>query len=75
MSNYLRTTIILSIANALLVAVGVLMLPSILLAVAWAFGALVIHAIAMIWVAVSELNAEFGSRDRHPTAIKWELYR
>jgi len=60
MSNYLRSTVILSIANALLVAVGVLLLPSLALAVVWAIGALVVHAIALIWVAVAELNAEFG---------------
>lgn len=78
MTNYLRNTIILSIANALLVAVGVLILPSLALAVVWAIGALAVHAFALIWVAVAELNAEFGSRERHPTARKYdksELYR
>jgi len=78
MTNYLRNTIILSIANALLVAVGVLLLPSLVLAVVWAIGALIVHAFALIWVGYAELRAEFGSRERHPTAkraIKWELYR
>ena len=69
-NHYLRNTIILSVANALLVAVGVLLLPSLVLAVVWAFGALVVHAVALIWVAVAELNAEFGSRERHPTSHK-----
>ena len=78
MNTYLRNTIILSIANALLVAVGVLVLPSLTLAVLWAVGALVVHFVALVWVAVAELNAEFGSRDNHPTARKYaqaELYR
>jgi hypothetical protein len=68
MNNYLRTTIILSIANALLVAVGVLLLPSLVLSVLWAIGSLAFHFVALVGVAVHELNAEFGSRDRHPTA-------
>lgn len=70
MNNYLRNTIILSIANALLVAVGVLLLPSLVLGVLWAIGSLAFHFVALVGVAVYELNAEFGSRERHPTANK-----
>jgi hypothetical protein len=75
MDTYLRNTIILSIANALLVAVGVMVLPSLTLAVLWAVGALVIHFVALVWVAVAELNAEFGYRDNHPTRAGLGRYR
>lgn len=70
MTNYLRNSIILSIANALLVAVGVLLLPNLALGLLWALGSLAFHFVALVAVAVWELNAEFGSRDRHPTARK-----
>jgi len=70
MNNFLRNTVILSIANVLLVAVGVWLLPSLALALVWAIGCLIVHFVVLVGVAVYELNAEFGSRERHPTAIK-----
>jgi len=68
MTKYLRTTIVLSIIHSLLVALGVILLPSLVLGAIWASSALVVHTIILTLVGYYELRAEFGSRQRHPTA-------
>lgn len=70
MTNYLRNSIILMLVNAVLISVGVLVLPNLALGLLWALGSLAFHFVALAFVAVWELYAEFGSRERHPTARK-----
>ncbi len=63
-NKFLRSAILLSIANSLLVAVGVLVLPSLVLATLWALGALVLHFVLLVTVAHYELMAEFAPRQK-----------
>lgn len=61
-NKYLRSAIVLTIANSLIILVGVLVMPTLLLATVWALGALVLHFVSLVACARWELMAEFGPK-------------
>lgn len=61
-NKYLRSAIVLTVANSLLVLVGVLVMPNLVLATVWALGALVLHFVLLVACARWELMAEFGPK-------------
>lgn len=56
-NRFLVSTIGLSVANILLVAVGVILMPSLVWAVAWAVGCLAMHFVLLGVVAYYDLQA------------------
>lgn len=61
-NRYLRSAIVLTVANSLIILVGVLVMPTLLLATVWALGALVLHFVSLVACARWELMAEFGPK-------------
>jgi len=57
-NRFLVSAIGLSVANMLLVAVGVILMPSIGWAVTWAIGSLVMHCLLLVVVAYYDLQAQ-----------------
>lgn len=49
-----------TLANFMLVVFGAFVVPSTVLFVAWAVGAMVFHTVFLVWVATNDLNREFG---------------
>jgi len=56
-NRFLVSAIGLSVANILLVAVGVILMPSLVWAVAWAVGCLAMHFVLLGVVAYYDLQA------------------
>lgn len=61
-NQYLIKAALLTLANFMLVIVGAVVVPSTTMFVAWAIGSLALHATLLVWVAVADLNREFGMR-------------
>ena len=59
-NQYLIKAALLTLANFMLVIVGAVVVPSTVMFVAWALGAVVLHTVILVWVAVADLNREFG---------------
>lgn len=60
-NRFLFSAIGLSIANIMLVAVGVILMPSIAWAVTWAVSALVMHVVLLAVVGYYELQATLAA--------------
>lgn len=60
-NRFLFSTIGLAIANAMLVGVGVILMPTILLAWVWALGCLVLHLVLLMVVAYYDLQATLAA--------------
>lgn len=56
-NRFLVSAIGLSIANSLLVGVGVILMPSLVWAIVWAVSALIMHFVLLSVVAYYELQA------------------
>lgn len=61
-NQYLIKAALLTLANFMLVIVGAVVVPGTAMFVAWVVGALVLHTVLLVWVAVADLNREFGMR-------------
>lgn len=59
-NKFLYSAFGLAVANIMLVAVGVILMPTVALAVVWAIGCLVLHFVLLVYVAHYELMQEFG---------------
>lgn len=60
-NRFLVSAIGLSLANFLLVAVGVILMPSLVWAIVWAVSALVMHFVLLMVVAYYDLQATLAA--------------
>ena len=61
-NQYLIKAALLTLANFMLVIVGAVVVPNTAMFVAWTMGTVVLHTVLLVWVAVADLNREFGMR-------------